>query len=222
MTEVILITLLVVALFYLFFIRPTRSEERRRQRDLNELRVGDTVLTRGGLIAEVEGVETIYELFGFDPGLIHSDTGTRTGELHTVIAARSGVAGDIIPPEGTRHPPKLDASRIDAIRSDTMQVASVLGAIFANDDENDEPVDDAPDTALRGLDPKHGELVLDLIGREHWTDDAFGELCARHGLMSSGALETVNEWSFGRYDEALLDEYDGYYVSRDIASSLRN
>ena len=58
MTEVILITLLVVALFYLFFIRPTRSEERRRQRDLNELRVGDTVLTRGGLIAEVEGVET--------------------------------------------------------------------------------------------------------------------------------------------------------------------
>ena len=46
MTEVILITLLVVALFYIFFIRPTRTEERRRQRDLNELQVGDTVLTR--------------------------------------------------------------------------------------------------------------------------------------------------------------------------------
>ena len=58
MTEVILITVLVVAAFYLFFIRPTRSEERRRQRDLNDLRVGDTVLTRGGLIAEVAGVET--------------------------------------------------------------------------------------------------------------------------------------------------------------------
>ncbi len=58
MTEVILITLLVVALFYVFFIRPTRSEERQRQRDLNELQIGDTVLTRGGLIAEVEGVET--------------------------------------------------------------------------------------------------------------------------------------------------------------------
>lgn len=58
MTEVILITVLVVAAFYLFFIRPTRSEERRRQQDLNDLRVGDTVLTRGGLIAEVAGVET--------------------------------------------------------------------------------------------------------------------------------------------------------------------
>ena len=58
MTEVLLITALVVAAFYLFFIRPTRSEERRRQRDLTDLRVGDTVLTRGGLIAEVAGVET--------------------------------------------------------------------------------------------------------------------------------------------------------------------
>ncbi len=58
MAEVILITLLVVALFYVFFIRPTRTEERRRQRDLIDLEVGDVVLTRGGLIAEIEGVET--------------------------------------------------------------------------------------------------------------------------------------------------------------------
>jgi len=57
-TEVILITVLVVAAFYLFFIRPTRSEERRRQQDLTELSFGDTVLTRGGLIAEVVDVET--------------------------------------------------------------------------------------------------------------------------------------------------------------------
>lgn len=61
MAEVILITLLVVALFFIFFIRPARSEERRRQRDLNELQIGDTVLTRGGLIAEIEGVETPEE-----------------------------------------------------------------------------------------------------------------------------------------------------------------
>lgn len=58
MAEVLLITALVVALFFLFFIRPARSEERRRQRDLNDLQVGDTVLTRGGLIARLDGVET--------------------------------------------------------------------------------------------------------------------------------------------------------------------
>ena len=58
MTEVILITLLVVALFFIFFIRPARSEQQRRQQHLTELRIGDQVLTRGGLIAEVTDVET--------------------------------------------------------------------------------------------------------------------------------------------------------------------
>ena len=58
MTEVILITVLVVALFYIFFVRPARSEQQKRQEQLTELRIGDMVLTRGGLIAEVAGVET--------------------------------------------------------------------------------------------------------------------------------------------------------------------
>lgn len=58
MTEVILITLLVVALFFIFFILPARSEQQRRQQHLTELRIGDQVLTRGGLIAEVTDVET--------------------------------------------------------------------------------------------------------------------------------------------------------------------
>ena len=44
--------------------------------------------------------------------------------------------------------------------------------------------------------------------------------CENHGLMVAGALETVNEWSFGVHDEALLDEYEGYDVSSDIAEEL--
>ncbi|MEE9278167.1 MAG: preprotein translocase subunit YajC [Dehalococcoidia bacterium] len=49
---------LVLLLFYFLFIRPTRSEQRRRRNDLNALRVGDEVLTTGGLIATVTDVET--------------------------------------------------------------------------------------------------------------------------------------------------------------------
>ena len=58
MAEVLLITVLVLLLFFMLFIRPTRKEQQRRRRDLNELRVGDEVLTTGGLLATVEGVET--------------------------------------------------------------------------------------------------------------------------------------------------------------------
>ncbi|WP_239806759.1 tellurite resistance TerB C-terminal domain-containing protein, partial [Croceicoccus hydrothermalis] len=47
------------------------------------------------------------------------------------------------------------------------------------------------------------------------------EIASKQGLMPSGALEVVNEWAFDKFDEALLDEYDGYDVSPDIADTLR-
>ena len=61
MLEVLLITGLVVALFFIFFIRPARAEQARRRHDLNALRIGDDVLTVGGLIATVVAVETPEE-----------------------------------------------------------------------------------------------------------------------------------------------------------------
>lgn len=58
MAEVLLITALVLGLFFVFFVRPARREQNRRRRDLNDLRIGDEILTRGGLLATVSGVET--------------------------------------------------------------------------------------------------------------------------------------------------------------------
>jgi preprotein translocase subunit YajC len=58
MAEVLLITALVLGMFFVFFIRPARAVQSRRRRDLNELRIGDEVLTAGGIIATVEAVET--------------------------------------------------------------------------------------------------------------------------------------------------------------------
>jgi preprotein translocase subunit YajC len=58
MASVLVITGLVLILFFIMFIRPARAEQRRRRRDLNALRVGDEVLTSGGLIAVVVDVRT--------------------------------------------------------------------------------------------------------------------------------------------------------------------
>ena len=74
---------------------------------------------------------------------------------------------------------------------------------------------------MAGLDPKHAMLVEQIIQRDHWTDEEFDEIASKQGLMPSGALEVVNEWAFEKFDEALLDEYDGYDVSPDIADTLR-
>jgi hypothetical protein len=76
-------------------------------------------------------------------------------------------------------------------------------------------------SSLKGLDVKCAAFVRDVIAKDHWSAEAFEQLASRHGLMASGALETINEWSFATYDEALLDEYDGYDVADEIAQALK-
>ncbi|WP_273070937.1 TerB N-terminal domain-containing protein [Thioclava marina] len=172
---------------------------------------------------EVASIEKIYKALGLDPALAYSDL--HAGEVsdgpRTVRASQPGRQGEAIPDLEKASGPKLDASRIAAIRSDTERVSSVLGQIF--DVEEEESGASTPDyqSQVAGLDPKHGALVLEVLTREHWSETEFEKICASHGLMVSGALEVVNEWAFETYDEALLDEYDGYDVSPEIAVAVK-
>lgn len=172
---------------------------------------------------EVASIEKIYKALGLDPALAYSDL--HAGEVadgpRTVRASKPGRPGEAIPDLEKASGPKLDASRIAAIRSDTERVSSVLGQIF--DVEEEESGASTPDyqSQVAGLDPKHGALVLELLTREHWSETEFERICASHGSMASGALEVVNEWAFETFDEALLDEYDGYDVSPEIAEAVK-
>jgi tellurite resistance protein len=169
---------------------------------------------------EVASIEKVYKALGLDPNLAYSDL--HAGDVPvTVRAARPGPPGEAIPAERPQTQ-TLDTARIAAIRADTERVSSVLGEIFSGDQGEDEETATIPvPSALTGLDPKHAALVRDLIAQDHWSEDAFSDLCGRHGLLASGALEVVNEWAFDTHDEALLDEYDGYDVAADIAAALK-
>ena len=170
---------------------------------------------------EVAGIEKIYRALGLDPNLVYSDL--HAGEVPDtpmrVRLAQPGAPGEAIPAEPQASAQRLDAARIASIRQDTDRVSAVLANIFTTDTPDDDESTATP-SALAGLDAKHTALVRDVITRPHWTEEDFVELTARHGLMAAGALETVNEWAFGVHDEALLEEYEGYDVSPDIADAL--
>lgn len=172
---------------------------------------------------EVASIEKVYKALGLDPALAYSDlhAGEITDGPRTVRASQPGRPGEAIPEPEKARGAKLDASRIAAIRSDTERVSSVLGQIFDVEDEETGVSASATQGHLEGLDLKHGTLVLELIDRDHWSEVEFEKICASHGLMAAGALEVVNEWSFEIYDEPLLDEYDGYDVSPDIAEAVK-
>ncbi|UWS07070.1 tellurite resistance TerB family protein [Phaeobacter inhibens] len=171
---------------------------------------------------EVAGIEKIYKSLGLDPSLVYSDihAGNVSDGPVRVRAAEPGAVGEVIPDEKPAGAPKLDAARIAAIQSDTARVSSVLGDIFDEASEELEEIGSAS-AALAGLDTKQTNLVRALIAQEHWTEEAFEDLCRQSGLLASGAIEDINEWAFGTYDEALLDEYDGYEVAPDLAQELK-
>lgn len=174
---------------------------------------------------EVVGIEKVYRALGLDPALVYSDlhAGEAADGPVRVRPAEAGAPGERIPDDTPRTSRRLDAARIAAIRSDTERVSSVLGEIFATEEAalSDAPSHHALPPVFDGLDAGLARFVEAIVMRDHWEEAAFSALAASHGLLTSGALEAVNEWAFERFDEALLDAYEGYDVAPSIAEAVR-
>lgn len=205
------------------------------RRKLKEAGAGDQSSLRRTLIAaahadgvirpeEVAGIERLYKALGLDPALVYSDlhAGQPDAPVRVAAASPSG-PGEAVPLEPAPDPAtgRLDFSKISAIRADTTEVSSLLGQIFAGDSPEESAAADPATVLLDGLDAGSAALVLDLIKAPYFTEEAFAALCRSHGLMPEGALETINEWAFERWDEALVEAYEGYDVAAEIAAALR-
>lgn len=70
--EIIIPLVLVFGLFYLILLRPVLQTQRRRKRDIANLRVGDQVLTSGGFLATVKEVRVPEE----GPTVLYLDLGS--------------------------------------------------------------------------------------------------------------------------------------------------
>jgi tellurite resistance protein len=178
---------------------------------------------------EVASLEKAYRALGIDAALVYSDL--HAGEAAdpvAVRAARPGASGEVIPTGPVRvGPAPLNLDLVAAIRTDTARVSAVLGSIFQDDAStlsvvNTEAEDSSPSAvSIIGLDPAHTRIVRLLLRQDHWDAETFDGFCRAEGLMSAGVLETINEWAFDTYDEALIDAYDGYDIDPQIAATLR-
>lgn len=170
---------------------------------------------------EVTGIEKIYKALGLDPALVYSDLHSGDGPIR-VKQAEPIVRGEAIPQEVVGGSIGLDMERIASIRSDTKRVSAVLGAVFMDIEDQAERTTIQSTSLLSGLNAKHTGMVIELIEQEHWTEEAFAQLAAKHGVLSSGALESINEWAFDTYDDPLLEAYDGFDVVPEVATNIRS
>ena len=59
-----------------------------------------------------------------------------------------------------------------------------------------------------GLDRSHAELLARLAIQREWPRSAYEEIARACRLMPDGALEIINEWSFEKFDEPLIEDGD--------------
>lgn len=172
---------------------------------------------------EVKQLEKLYTLLGLDKSLV-------TGDIHSLTAGKTGVqktAQSSVTPEPSKEASRdflLDESVLAIHESQTKDVQSMLGTIFADEESVEDIATAEEDQAYQedmGIDIQHYSLYENLINKDRWPRKEMDELCKKLGLMTGGAIEIINDWSFERVDAPVLEEEaDAVYVDQDIVEEL--
>ena len=176
---------------------------------------------------EIKAIERLYKAIGLTTDGVYSDLHALTARSEPVTVRRAGeqARGFAIPPPPEREGTVvLDAGRVASLMADTARVSSVLGEIFRDDDAEEELEETQEDigSGFQGLDAQHAAFLGELLTRPHWDETEFATLAGQFRLMQAGALETLNEWSFERFGDVLIEEYEGYEINLDVTAELRN
>ena len=172
---------------------------------------------------EVAALERLYEAIGLEKDGIYSALHALTSvdEPVTVIPPSAGDSGFAIPPkpaiEGSL---KLDEERIASVMANTARVSAILGEVFQDDEAVEPQEEHASEGEFDGLDRKHGAFLGELISRPRWDDEGFRNLAHQFRLLPGGAMETVNEWSYERYGDLLVEEDDGYHINSHVRDGI--
>ena len=227
---------LLANLHWMLVVPPDLTLFRRRLRDLPEntrhefAQIALAMAAVDGAIdpAEVNAIERLYRAIGLTSHSIYADLHTLAAGTEPITVRAAGERARefaIPPPPVEEHKVVLDSNRVASLMADTARVSSVLGDIFRNDLPEEEEEREAPEGAgggYSGLDATYGAFLSELLTRSRWSEAEFATLTSQFHLMQDGALESLNEWSFEHFGDALVEEYDGYEVNADIAAKIKN
>lgn len=170
---------------------------------------------------EIKQLEKLYTLLGLDKALV-------TRDIHGMSSSKANYRtttplSEKITSIATSF--QLDESILAIHESETKDVQSMLGAIFIEDERKSEFDERASETDSMvdeaGIDKYHYVLFESLIRKDKWQREEVEVLCRDLGLMVSGALETINDWSFEKVGAAVLED-DGaaIFIDQEIVEEI--
>lgn len=182
-----------------------------------------TILADGQILpAEVRFLENLYKVLGLPQddvyGLLHRGGG---GDAPVTVMAARPEAGIPLPREMPKSELLIDSVRLARIRSETTDVSKLLASIFVEDAAPPvEKVVGAEIGRYGGLDKAHEALLALIVENPETTRSDFDAAARAVRLMPDGAIETINEWAFDKFDEPIFEDDETLIIPAHILKLL--
>jgi tellurite resistance protein len=181
-------------------------------------------------VGEVKFLERLHKSLGLPKEALYQglhQAAAPPSDEPVPISEERRIAGVPIPKEAPAASPaqrtaatvKIDVARLARTRKETDAVSALLADIFA-EEPAPAPVAPEPASALDGLDPQHTELLELLELRGSMTRAEFDRHAKELRLLPDGAIERINDWSFDRFEEALIEDGDEVVVAMHLRSRI--
>lgn len=178
---------------------------------------------------EVKFLERLHKSLGLPKERVYSglhSAAAKRADDPVPVSEEDRAAGVPIPKEPPQISPAvaargipIDAARLARTRRDTEAVSALLADIFAEEVVVPQPAP-VEQAALDGLDGPHTELVELLELRGSMTRSEFDRHAKEMRLLPDGAIERINDWSFDRFDEPLIEDGDEVVVTPHLRGKI--
>jgi len=203
--------------------------------------VGIAAASRVIEVKEVAALRSAYRALGVPPerldALLADAAAVGDQPVEVQTGRTSARQGEAIPPRDARVGQSaviLDPGKLRQIFLDTQAVQSVLASVMASAEELTE-VQTTPTAltaaaaapasptgtggmpaALADLDPRYQLVLAEVLARDEWSEQDFGELVRRHRLMPESTLERINTWAQEHLGDFLIEAGETLRVRKDL------
>jgi len=178
---------------------------------------------------EMQILERIYKLLGLDTSLIY-------GDLHNSAISTFDPSSILVPDSKRRSTDELelDLTKIAQLQNETDQGYQLLASIFSEEDDEEstgdrtelingiESSEGTDQSLVLGLDSGLSMFLCQLMERPSWSRSEVVEIASELGLMTDGALESINEASYDKLDRPFAEGDDPVEINPEAVKKLKS
>ena len=111
----------------------------------------------------------------------------------------------------------MDEKRLEDVQKQTGKAQTLLSEIFVEEEKQDSG---NADTEVSAVNPVQ-EILSKLMTRDSWERNEVDAMCKEKGLMLGFVLEEINNFSFEKVDDAVVeDDGETIYVTTAYKEQL--